>query len=286
MWDAFHGATLDAISVGGEALFRRGAGPLLPGTEHVPPPNPSGCPFACGDACSLQCARYIDYVLQKEGDVAAVVAETVRSIPYFPPPGYWRLVREACDRHGALLILDEIPTALGRTGYWFACNHYGVVPDLLVVGKGLGGGVMPLAALLARRSFNVAGDRALGHFTHEKSPVAAAAALGVLDVIETEDLLDRSRTGGTYFLRRLQATLGTRRAVCDLRGRGLLVGIELDTADRADAVLYAALERGLSFKVTAGRVLCLVPPLTITDDQLDRAVTILQEAVSSTGQTT
>src|SRR5262249_12832681 len=85
MWDSFHGASLDAISVGGEAIFRQNIGPLLPGTEHVPPPNPATCPFACGRQCSLQCARYLEYVLEKEGDVAAVIAETVRSIPYIPP---------------------------------------------------------------------------------------------------------------------------------------------------------------------------------------------------------
>ena len=85
MWDSFHGASLDAISVGGEAIFRKGMGPLLPGTEHVPPPDPAHCPFECGTQCSLQCARYVDYVLEKEGDVAAVIAETVRSIPFIPP---------------------------------------------------------------------------------------------------------------------------------------------------------------------------------------------------------
>ncbi|MEK7793340.1 MAG: aspartate aminotransferase family protein, partial [Candidatus Hydrogenedentota bacterium] len=177
MWDAFHGASLDAISIGGEADFRRDAGPLLPGAEHVPPPDPSQCPFRCGRECSMQCADYIEYVLEKEGDVAAVIAETVRSTPYIPPKDYWKRVRAACDRHGALLILDEIPTCLGRTGWMFACESYDVVPDMLVIGKGLGGGVMPLAALIAREHLDVAGDRAIGHFTHEKNPVACAAGL-------------------------------------------------------------------------------------------------------------
>lgn len=133
MWDSFHGASLDAISVGGEAIFRKGAGPLLPGVEHVPPPDPQHCPWRCAGDCSLMCADYIDYVLEKEGDVAAVIAETVRSTPYIPRPDYWKRVRDACDRHGALLILDEIPHALGRTGRMFSCEHYGVVPDMLVI---------------------------------------------------------------------------------------------------------------------------------------------------------
>ncbi|HMI95116.1 MAG TPA: aspartate aminotransferase family protein, partial [Micropepsaceae bacterium] len=152
MWDSFHGASLDAISVGGEAVFRKGIGPLLPGCEHVPPPEPRRCPFKCGTACNLSCADYIDYVLEQEGDVAAVIGETVRCTPFIPPADYWKRVRAACDKHGALLILDEIPTGLGRTGRMFACGHYDVVPDMLVLGKGLGGGVFPIAALLARES--------------------------------------------------------------------------------------------------------------------------------------
>ena len=115
MWDSFHGATLDAISIGGEAVFRRDMGPLLPGTEHVPPPDEYRCVFGCHrrGGCDLICADYIEYILEKEGDIAAVIAEPIRSTPYIPTPGYWQAVREACDRHGALLIFDEIPHCLG-----------------------------------------------------------------------------------------------------------------------------------------------------------------------------
>ncbi|MCZ6729102.1 MAG: aminotransferase class III-fold pyridoxal phosphate-dependent enzyme, partial [SAR324 cluster bacterium] len=127
MWDSFHGASLDAISIGGEAIFRQDSGPLMPGTEHVAPPDPNHCPLGCGGACNLRCAEYVDYVLGKEGDVAAVIAETVRSTPYIPRREYWEIVRAACDRHGALLILDEVPHCLGRTGKMFTCEHYGVV---------------------------------------------------------------------------------------------------------------------------------------------------------------
>jgi 4-aminobutyrate aminotransferase len=146
MWDSFHGASLDAISIGGEAVFRQGIGPLLPGTEHVPPADPLHCPWRCGEKCTNECARYIEYVLDKEGDVGAVIAETVRSTPYIPPPEYWAIIRAACDRHGAMLVLDEIPSCLGRTGKMFVCEHYRIVPDMLVIGKGLGGGIFSLSA--------------------------------------------------------------------------------------------------------------------------------------------
>ena len=290
MWDAFHGASLDAISVGGEELFRRGIGPLLPGTEHVPPPDEYRCLWDCPSrgGCDLKCAAYIEYVLEKEGDVAAVIAETVRSTPSIPSPDFWRTVRRACDRHGALLILDEIPTALGRTGAMFACEHYGVVPDMLVLGKGLGGGIMPLAALIARDGLDVAADRALGHYTHEKSPVGCAAALATIQYIEERGLLERARDLGRHALDRLHAMKARHRLIGDIRGLGLLLGVELVTdratraraADQAEAVMYAALARGLSFKVTMGNVLTLAPPLIITREELDRALTILDECLT------
>jgi len=292
LWDSFHGASLDAISVGGETLFRRGIGPLLPGTEHVPPPEPSHCPFRCGTECNLECADYLEYVLAKEGDVAAVVAETVRSTPCVPPADYWRRVRAACDRHGALLILDEVPHCLGRTGRMFTCEHYGIVPDMLVIGKGLGGGVFPLAALLARSDLDSAmPEGALGHYTHEKNPVACAAGLAAIEVIEQEGLLANARDLGSFALERMREMMARHETIGSVRGLGLLLGIELvksrssrePAVDLAEQVLYAALSRGLSFKVTLGNMLTLTPPLVITRDELDRALEILDACLLEAG---
>lgn len=288
MWESFHGASLDAISIGGEAVFRQGMGPLLPGCEHVPPPDHRQCPFRCGAACNLACADYVEYVLEREGDVAAVVAETVRCTPYIPPRDYWQRIRAACDRHGALLILDEIPMGLGRTGRLFACEHYEVVPDMLVLGKGLGGGIFPLAALLAREGLNVAADRALGHYTHEKNPVACAAGLATLEVIESEGLVERARDLGAQALDRLRAMATRHPLIGEVRGLGLLLGVELlrdgdpgqPARDEAERVMYAALRRGLNFKVTMGNLLTLTPALTISDAELDRAFTILDESLT------
>ena len=287
MWDSFHGASLDAVSIGGEALFRQNIGPLLPGTEHVPPADPVHCPFACGERCNLKCAEYVDYVLDKEGDVAAVISETVRSTPYVPPPDYWRIVREACDRHGALLILDEIPTALGRTGAMFACEHYDIVPDMLVIGKGLGGGVFPLAALIVREHLDVAPDRALGHYTHEKSPVGCAAGLATLEVIEEEGLLARAEALGAQAMTRLRSLAAADSGIRDVRGIGLLLGIELApepgeaVAIRAERLMYACLTRGLSFKISMGRVATLAPALTIEEQELQRGLDILEQSLAA-----
>jgi 4-aminobutyrate aminotransferase len=289
LWDSFHGASLDAISIGGEAAFRQGIGPLLPGCEHVPPPEPMRCPFHCGRVCNLTCADYLEYVLAKEGDVAAVIAETVRNTPFIPPPDYWKRVRAACDKHGALLILDEIPIGLGRSGKLFAFEHFGILPDMVVLGKGLGGGVIPLAALLARDSLNVAGHMALGHYTHEKSPVGCAAALATLEVIEEERLVERAAEMGAYAKEQLQALAGRHPLVADVRGLGLLLGVELGktAADgsrvpavaEAERVMYESLKRGLNFKVTMGNVITLTPALTISRAEMDQALQILDEAI-------
>jgi 4-aminobutyrate aminotransferase len=284
MWDSFHGASLDAISVGGEEIFRSGIGPLLPGAEHVPPPDAYRCIWGCEGKCNLKCAEYIEYVLEKEGDVAAVIAETVRCTPFVPPLDYWKKVRAACDRHGTLLILDEIPICLGRTGRMFACEHYEVVPDMLVIGKGLGGGLFPMAALIAREGLDVMGDRALGHYTHEKSPVGCAAGLATLEVIEEEGLLGNACRVGDYALARMREMMNQHSLIGDVRGIGLLLGIELvkdrttreKATDEAERVLYSALSKGLSFKLTMGNILTLTPPLSITEEEMDQALDIVE----------
>ena len=287
LWDSFHGASLDAISIGGEAIFRKNIGPLLPGTEHAPPCDPAACRFGCGGVCSAKCAEYIDYVLGKEEDVGAVIIETVRCTDVqIPPLDYYRIVRDACDRHGALLILDEVPICLGRTGRMFAFEHYGIVPDMVVLGKGLGGAVFPMAALIARRDLDIAPDRALGHYTHEKSSVGCAAALATLEVIENERLLERSRELGARALERLREMKRRHRLVADVRGIGLLLGIELTRAGvparhEAEQVMYHCLAHGLSFKVGQGNVLTLSPPLVISDGDLDRAMVIVDNALTA-----
>ena len=296
-WDAFHGAGFGASSVGGESLFRGGrVGPLLPGTEHVAPFGCYRCAYghpvdASGqpdlERCRLACAAMVRYVLEREGDVAAVVAEPARAVPYVPPPGYWKAVREACHAHGTLLIFDEIPTGLGKTGRFFAAEHDGAAPDIVVLGKALGGGVLPIAACVARDELNVAGAWAYGHYTHEKNPVTAAAALATLQVIEREDLVAQADRVGTHALARLREMQRRHPTIGDVRGRGLLLGVELvrdlDTRtpanDLAEAVLYRAMSRGLSFKTTMGNVLTLTPPLITTEAHMNQALDILETAL-------
>jgi 4-aminobutyrate aminotransferase len=287
MWDAFHGANLDAISVGGEAIFRKDVGPLLPGTEHVPPPGLARRFFGDDGRAAERLADYIDYVLAVQGDVCAVIAEPMRwTTAEPPPPDFWPRIRESCNRHGALLIFDEIPSALGRCGSFFVFEQFGCVPDMVVVGKGLGGGIMPLAALLARRDLDIAGEVALGHHTHEKSPLGAAAALATLRTIDGEKLLERARFLGARGMEHLYGLSENHGFIREVRHLGAFFGVELADLDgipanvRADRTLYAALKCGLSFKVGGGNVLTLCPPLTISDNDFDLAFAILDEALS------
>lgn len=288
MWDSFHGATLDAISIGGEAVFRKDIGPLMPGTHHAPPPNPSECPFHCGNQCNLNCAGYIEYILEKEGDVSAVIAETIRCAPFIPPKEYWQSVRAACDRHGAVLILDEIPHALGRTGKMFTFQHYGIEPDMVVIGKGLGGGIMPFAALIAKEEFNEKiKNQSLGHFTHEKNPVACVAALKMLEIIERDNLLEHVHEMHRYSMKIMTEMKENHPFIHDTRALGLIMGIELrhpengaKAADLAEAVMYRSLELGLSFKCSMGNILNLTPPINVSKNELEEAFTIINQALA------
>lgn len=282
LWDSFHGATLDAISIGGEAQFRDGVGPLMPGAEHVPPCEVNGCPFKCERECSLACADYIEYVLGREPGIAAVIGETVRCTPSIPPADYWRKIRAACDRHGALLILDEIPIGLGRTGKMFACENFGVTPDILVLGKGLGGGVMPLAAVLAREEFNRVASASLGHFTHEKNPVSAAAGLATLDIIADENLVAHAASLGKKAYNDLLQLKSRQACIRDVRGLGLMLGVDVAGAPAgfADEVMYASLRRGLNFKTTRGHMLTLTPPVNLSEAEWAQALEILDAAIT------
>lgn len=289
MWDSFHGASLDTISLGGEAIFRKDIGPLLPGTEHVPPPNPSECPFKCGDTCSSQCGDYVEYILEKEGDVGAVIAETIRSAPFIPPKEYWQKVRAACDKYGALLILDEIPHALGRTGKHFTFQHYGIEPDMVVIGKGLGGGIFPFAAVIAREELNDSiKDRAIGHYTHEKNPVASAAALAMLKVIEEERLLEHVLEMSVFSIQKMNELKAKYSLVHDVRALGLIMGIELrnpqtkeKAVDEAETIMYQSLDLGLNFKLSMGCIINLTPPMNVTQQELEKAFLIIDQALST-----
>jgi 4-aminobutyrate aminotransferase len=285
--DSFHGASLDAISAGGEEVFRKYMEPLMPGVIHIPSPDTYRGIYGDTEEDQIHYADNLEKVIKKEGDIGAFLSETVRNTDvHIPSTAYWEKVREICTRHGVLLILDEIPIALGRTGRMFTFQHYGIEPDILCLGKGLGGGIIPFAAMVTRDSFNVAGDISLGHYTHEKSPLGSMAALSTIEFIEKENLLGKVREDGRYMKSELNRLKEQFPLIGDIRGTGLLWGIELvkDSVSKdkavkeAEKIMYHCMANGLSFKVSKGNVIQLSPALTIKREELESALSILAEA--------
>jgi len=286
--DSFHGAGFGAAGVGGEEHFHGGIGPLLPGAFHVDFPNYYRNPwgFTREEDVDAECLRQIEHVLKREPEMSAVIGEPISANPVVPSKRYWEGVRALCDRFGALLIFDEIIEGFGRTGKMFACEHF-VTPDVLVLGKSLGGGVLPFAGIVTHEKYNSLPHRSIGHYTHEKNALCAAAALAEIEVIETRRLAEHSAKLGAYALQRLNAMKERHPLIGHVAGLGLHIGIDLvkDRAtkeravDEAEIIMFKCIERGLSFKTIDGNVLTLRPALVITQAEMDRALDILEQAI-------
>ncbi|HCG8121046.1 TPA: aspartate aminotransferase family protein [Vibrio parahaemolyticus] len=289
LWDSFHGASLDAISVGGEACFRQGMGPLMAGVERIPPAVSYRGAFPVADGSDVHYADYLEYVIEKEGGVGAFIAEAVRNTDVqVPSKAYWKRIREICDKHNVMLIIDDIPNGMGRSGEWFTYQAYDIEPDMLCIGKGLGGGLVPIAAMVTKDKYNTAEQISMGHYTHEKSPIGCAAALATMEAIEQDGLLDKVKADSQFMREKLLEMKAKYPVIGDVRGIGMLWGIELVTDheskarayDEAEAVLYQCLNNGVSFKVSQGNVIQLSPPLIITREQLTEALAIFEEAIA------
>ncbi|EJG0734007.1 aspartate aminotransferase family protein [Vibrio parahaemolyticus] len=289
LWDSFHGASLDAISVGGEACFRQGMGPLMAGVERIPPAVSYRGAFPVADGSDVHYADYLEYVIEKEGGVGAFIAEAVRNTDVqVPSNAYWKRIREICDKHNVMLIIDDIPNGMGRSGEWFTYQAYDIEPDILCIGKGLGGGLVPIAAMVTKDKYNTAEQISMGHYTHEKSPIGCAAALATMEAIEQDGLLDKAKADSQFMREKLLEMKAKYPVIGDVRGIGMLWGIELVTDheskarayDEAEAVLYQCLNNGVSFKVSQGNVIQLSPPLIITREQLTEALAIFEEAIA------
>lgn len=288
LWDSFHGASLDAISAGGEAIWRRHMGPMMPGVLRIPPPTMYRGIFGDSEKDQLKYADYLEYVVEKEGGAGAFISETIRNTDVqVPTEAYWKRVREICDKNKIILILDEIPIGMGRTGKQFAFEHYNIEPDIVCLGKSLGGGIFPMAAMIGRSEYNIAPEISLGHYTHEKNPVGCAAALAALEYIENKSLLEKVQNDSVFIKKRLNDFKEKFHMVGHVRGVGFLWGIELvknrETKEKddetAEKIMYECLHNGLSFKVSQGNVITLAPPLTISRNELEQALQIVQNAL-------
>jgi putrescine aminotransferase len=262
---AFHGKTLGALSVSGREIYRAPFEPLLPGVTHVP--------FGDADAIAAALTPQVGAVILEpiQGENGVVV----------PPDGYLRAVRAHCDRTGALLILDEVQTGMGRTGTLWACEREGVVPDILTASKGLGGGVAPVGAFIARpHLWATLVQHPYMHTTTFGNRLGWAAAIATFRVIQEEDLLPRAVAIGERLMAGLRAA-AVPGVITGVRGRGCLVGVEFADADVAFLVLAGMVQRRvLAFHgINRSEVIRFAPPLVATDAQVDRAVEVFAEAL-------
>ena len=295
---SFHGLLAGIASVN-FSMAHAGYGPLLPGAFALPAPYAYRCPIRhCDGACDCTCleAGFELVDQQSIGSLCAVIAEPVLSAGgiIVPPDGYFRRLRELCNARGMLLVLDEAQTGFGRLGTMFGFEHDGIVPDLVAVSKTLGGGI-PLAATITNSLIekDCVGKGFLHVTSHVSDPLPAAAGLAVLEVIEEERLVERARERGGYLLGRLRELQAAHEQIGDVRGRGLLVGLELveDRESRrpADAlgaaVTAECLRRGLSMNIvrvgSGANCFRMAPPLTISEDEIDLAVEILDSSLKA-----
>ena len=305
-WRSYHGATLGALGATGAPAMRAPFAPLLPSFPHIAACYPYRCKFAgCDGKCNLTCAHELEQAILQAGpeNIAAFIAEPVSLSGIavgVPPPDYYPLIREICDKYDVLFIADEVITGFGRTGKYFAIEHWEVVPDIIVSAKGISSGYSPLGCVIMRDkirdSFAESGEIFAHIFTYVDNPVAMRVGLTVLDIIEEEDILERVNQVGAYLLKRADA-LKTHPIVGEIRGIGLMLGVELVRDRRTKAPFPASLgvnkhitkillDKGLSMVAFGGVAdwvngddLRLYPPLIITRDQIDEVLTILDEGL-------
>ncbi len=289
-WDSFHGAGMQASSVGGELLFNKGRGPMAPGAFHVDFPNYKANPWGItnkekvDDEIIRQMRRYFE----KEGEIACVIGEPISATPIIPSKNFWRKVKSLCEEFGALLIFDEVIEGFGRTGTFFACEQY-ICPDILVLGKSLGGGILPFAGIIAKEKYNVLEEYSVGHYTHEKNGLCAAAGLAQIEYIDKHNLVKNSQEIGNYFLSELNKLCEDIPCYGYATGLGLHLGLCVVTdkvtmrkdSDLAEALMYEAMKKGLAFKLIEGSIITLRPALIVSKGDIDFAITTLREVALS-----
>lgn len=272
--DGYHGKTLGSLSTTGREKYRKKFEPLLPGVVFVDYDDVD----AAVNAIDGTTAAFIVEPIQGEGGI------------HIPRDGYLRAIREACTRHGALLIMDEVQTCLGRTGKPFGCDWEGVVPDLMPLAKQLGGGVMPLGAMMGNPDVweRIYGDNPLLHTsTFGGNPIACSAGLAAIQVMEEEGLVERSLLMGETMKAGL-AEVASRHTdlVREVRGRGLMIGVEFSMDEVGELCVAQMLKRGMcaAYTLNNPRVIRFEPPLIINEDQIEFACNTLDDALTETSE--
>jgi adenosylmethionine-8-amino-7-oxononanoate aminotransferase len=304
-WNSYHGLTLGALAATGRTALRSPFLPLISDALHISPPYCLRCAYGLErSTCRLHCARALEAAILHQGPdtISAFIGETVSGASlavYPPPPGYWPLVRKICDRYGVLLILDEVMSGMGRTGKWFASEHYEVVPDIVTLGKGLTGGALPLSAVGVKESLYQAlvdqgGFKHGGTFSHH--PVCAAAGLAAVGILEGEGLVERAHLMGPVLGEKLSRALGDSPFIGDIRGLGMMWGIEL-VADRHNLTPFPRVDKvaervcdhlfqqgvilypSIALAGADGDGLVVAPPFVIREPEMDTVAMALRQSL-------
>jgi adenosylmethionine-8-amino-7-oxononanoate aminotransferase len=307
-WKSYHGMSLGALSAMGRTAFREPFTPLLGDVVHIPPPYCLRCSYGLTyPGCRLRCALALDETIQNIGPnvVSAFIAETVSGATlgvYPPPSGYWKAIREICDQYSVLLIHDEVMCGLGRTGRWFASEHYDISPDIVTLGKGLGGGAIALSSAGLQAAHFEALQSAGGFVhggTYSHHPVAAAVGLATLNILEKENLIERAERVGKVLGDKLRKKLSGFAHVAEVRGLGMFWGVELvedkDTlrpfprkAQMVERVWQSVFQKGVivykAFGLAGadGDAIIISPAFTISDADIDILVDSLARGIEET----
>jgi len=296
---SYHGATYGAISLTANPVYFKNFEPLVPGFFHIACPYCYRCPYGKSyPGCEIDCAQALEKTIEEEGEdtVAAFLSEPMTAVAGYvlPPPEYWKKVMEICTKHNVLLIIDEVITGFGRTGKFFASEHWGIKPDIMTFSKGLASSYMPMAGTVISekiyQAIKESGNPFLHVFTFGGHPVGCAVALKNIEIILGENLVDNAAKTGTYLLERLDALQKKSPYIGAVRGRGLWCGVELvadkDTKATFDpgkkvpkGVLSRCREKGVILGGFAGDVLGIGPPLIIKKDEIDKVVDALEWAL-------
>jgi 4-aminobutyrate aminotransferase len=303
---SFHGRTVGTLSITGNYGRKKGSGPYMSGVAFAPAPHFYRCPFKTKtpDECAAACAEAIEDVIrsQTSGDVAAFIAESVLGEGgiIVPPDNYFKYAKAVCDKHGILFICDEVQSGFGRTGKMFAIEHYGVVPDIMTTAKGIADG-FPLGAFTARADVGGAFKPGDHLSTFGGNPISCAAALANIEVMLDEKLPENAAARGEQIMKRLRKTAETAPLIGDVRGKGLMIGVELvkpesasgrgvgaankqKTPAAAETKEVRKLCREAGVLVGAGgtfaNVIRLQPPLTLTAAEADRICDVMSDAVA------
>jgi 4-aminobutyrate aminotransferase len=291
---AFHGRTLGALSLtASRASHRAYFGPLIPGVHHLPYGFCHRCPYQLTyGSCGIECVAVIEKFLFRHevrpDEVAAIFVEPIQGEGGYvvPPPEYLPMLQEICRRYGILLVLDEIQSGFGRTGKMFACEHWGIEPDIVCAAKGIASG-MPLGAMIARAEIST-WTRSSHGSTFGGNPVACAAALATIELLE-EGLVENAAKVGAILKDQLAALKGRHAVIGDVRGLGLMIGAEFVTRDGAhipdaqlrDRVMQKCFEKGLLLLSCGESTLRFCPPLIVTAEEVKTAVAIFEAAVAA-----